>query len=203
MKMPKAVLISIKPKWVEKIMSGEKTIEVRRTAPKETPFKCYIYATKPKKFYKCGAISTSDELLWLANGKVEIGDGFKFWADGDEYQGLNGRVIGEFICDKVEEVIPDYNPVTEKFFYGYVIDTTPTCLSEEELQNYGRNKPLYGWHISDLKIYDKPKELSKFKISCNRKNLCYSCNRFTGKPWDICNDTITRPPQSYMFVEEI
>lgn len=173
----KSVLISIKPQWCEKIASGRKTIEVRKSAPKETPFKCYIYATKPKKFYKCGAISTSDELLWLANGKVEIGDGFKFWADGDEYQGLNGRVIGEFICDKVEEIIPDYNPVTEKFFYGYVIDTTPTCLSEEELQNYGRNKPLYGWHISDLKIYDKPLSLSELGVN--------------------------HPPQSYMFVEEI
>lgn len=173
----KSVLISIKPQWCEKIASGEKTIEVRKFAPKEVPFKAYIYATKPKKFYKCGAISTSDELLWLANGKVEIGDGFKFWADGDEYQGLNGRVIGEFICDKVEEIIPDYNPVTEKFFYGYVIDTTPTCLSEEELQNYGRNKPLYGWHISDLKIYDKPLSLSELGVN--------------------------HPPQSYMFVEEI
>ena len=45
----KSVLISIQPKWVEKIASGEKTIEVRKTRPKlETPFKCYIYQTKSK-----------------------------------------------------------------------------------------------------------------------------------------------------------
>jgi hypothetical protein len=38
-----AVLISIRPKWCEKIASGEKTIEVRKTKPKLlTPFKCYI-----------------------------------------------------------------------------------------------------------------------------------------------------------------
>lgn len=44
--MSKAVLISIRPKWVEKIVSGEKTIEVRKTRPKlDTPFKCYIYCT--------------------------------------------------------------------------------------------------------------------------------------------------------------
>lgn len=30
----KSVLISIQPKWVEKIANGEKTIEVRKTAPK-------------------------------------------------------------------------------------------------------------------------------------------------------------------------
>ena len=47
--MSKAVLISIRPKWVEKIVNGEKTIEVRKTRPKmNTPFKCYIYCTLPK-----------------------------------------------------------------------------------------------------------------------------------------------------------
>ena len=115
----KSVLISIKPQWCEKIASGRKTIEVRKSAPKETPFKAYIYATKPKKFYKCGAISTSDELLWLANGKVEIGDGFKFWADGDEYQGLNGRVIGEFICDKVDKFYCVSVPYQKENNLGY------------------------------------------------------------------------------------
>lgn len=44
--MGKAVLISIRPEWVKKILSGEKTLEVRRTRPKlETPFKSYIYCT--------------------------------------------------------------------------------------------------------------------------------------------------------------
>ena len=45
--MRKAVMISIRPKWCEKIVIGEKTIEVRKTRPKlETPFECYIYRTK-------------------------------------------------------------------------------------------------------------------------------------------------------------
>ena len=44
--MAKAVLISIRPEWVKKILAGEKTIEVRKTRPKsETPFKCCIYCT--------------------------------------------------------------------------------------------------------------------------------------------------------------
>lgn len=167
MKMPKAVLISIKPKWVEKIMSGEKTIEVRRTAPKEVPFKCYIYCCK----------DNAQIIVLLKDYKNRFSFGDYRNADGHFYDVANRTVIGEFICDKVEEIIPDYNPVTEKFFYGYVIDTTPTCLSEEELQNYGRNKPLYGWHISDLKIYDKPLSLSELGVN--------------------------HPPQSYMFVEEI
>ena len=48
--MSKAVLISIKPEWTEKIVQGKKTIEVRRTAPKEVPFKAYIYCTKDKTY---------------------------------------------------------------------------------------------------------------------------------------------------------
>lgn len=203
----KSILISIKPKWCEKIASGEKTIEVRKSAPKEVPFKAYIYATRPKNFYKCGAVSTSDELLWLANGKVEMGDGFKFWADGDKYQCLNGRIIGEFICDKVYNLVNAFGGIM--FADENLNQLKPqlfrdmSCLTDEQTADYLGDKALYGWHISDLKIYDKPKELNEFKISCNRKNLCYSCNRFTGKPWDICNDTITRPPQSWCYVEEL
>ena len=46
----KAVLISINPKRCAEIASGEKTIEIRKTATKiETPFKCYIYCTLPPK----------------------------------------------------------------------------------------------------------------------------------------------------------
>ena len=202
----KSILISIQPKWCEKIASGEKTIEVRKSAPKEVPFKAYIYATRPKKFYKCGAVRTSDELLWLVNGKVEMGDGFKFWANGDEYQCLNGRIIGEFICDKIDEIVPDYNPVTAKFYYGYVADTEATCLSEEELQKYGKNKSLYFWHISDLKIYDKPKELSEFFKPCptKEKGDCLSCDCLADNDYGgVCTNNLTRPPQSWMFVEEI
>ena len=201
----KAVLISIRPQWCEKIASGRKTIEVRKSAPKEVPFKAYIYATKPKRFYKCGAVSTSDELLWFANGKVEMGDGFKFWADGDEYQCLNGRIIGEFICDKVYSIKNRGNSfVVANEEQGVTNEIArQSCLDYDDMVGYLGNKDGYGLHITALKIYDKPKELSEFKISCNRKNLCYSCNRFTGKPWDICNNIITRPPQSYMFVEEL
>ena len=197
----KSVLISIQPKWCEKIMSGEKTIEVRKTAPKEVPFKGYIYATRPKKYYKCGAVITSDELLWLANGKVEMGDGFKFWADGDEYQCLNGCIIGEFVCDKVDEYTFSHYEAEYRVTH---VEQEAMCLNQPELIRYGKGKTLYGWHISDLKIYDKPKELSEFcipcKVSCkNCKNpLYFEC---------LCEEKgkkiITRPPQSWMFVEEI
>lgn len=77
----KAVLISIRPEWCEKIASGEKTIEVRKKRPKlPTPFKCYIYMTKQKK----------GEDGWIA----------AVCAENRCYYGA-GSVIGEFVCDEI------------------------------------------------------------------------------------------------------
>lgn len=202
----KAVLISIQPKWVEKIANGQKTIEVRKTAPKcEEPFKCYIYVTKAKKWFHSGIIVTSDELLWLSSDKIKMCDGFELWADGEYYQCVNCKVIGGFVCDKIDEIVPDYNPVTAKFYYGYVADTEATCLSEEELQKYGKNKSLYFWHISDLKIYDKPKELREFFKPCptKEKGDCLDCDCLADNDYGgICTNNLTRPPQSWCYVEE-
>lgn len=198
----KSVLISIKPQWCEKIASGKKTIEVRKSAPKETPFKCYIYATKPKKFYKCGPISTSDELLWLANGKVEMGDGFKFWANGDEYQGLNGRVIGEFICNKLDKYT--FSSYEAEYRVNH-IEQEMMCLNHPDLIRYGVGETLYGLHISGLKIYDKPKELNEFERPCSYKGTCYYCARakFESDGTLLCNTEINRAPQSWCYVEEL
>ena len=69
----KAILISIQPKWCELIASGKKTIKVCKIAPKEVPFKAYIYQTKKRWIYKL--------LPWLEKRQA--------------------KVIGEFICDKV------------------------------------------------------------------------------------------------------
>nr|DAN09172.1 MAG TPA: hypothetical protein [Caudoviricetes sp.] len=207
----KAVLISIRPQWCEKIASGEKTIEVRKSAPKEVPFKAYIYATKPKRFYKCGAVSTSDELLWLANGKVEMCDGFKFWADSGVYQSLNGRVIGEFICNDVEEfheweLSPQgkFSDFEEERLEKFLTDA---CLSVEEVSQYRKNliycKPLFGLHITDLKIYDKPRELREFYALCptKEKGDCLSCDYLADNDYGgTCTNNLTRPPQSWMFV---
>ena len=197
----KSIITSVSPYLCGKIASGDCKILVKKSAPKEVPFKAYIYVTRPKKFYRCGAVSTSDELLWLANGKVEMGDSFKFWADGDEYQCLNGCIIGEFVCDKVDEYTFSHYEAEYRVTH---VEQEAMCLNQPELIRYGKGKTLYGWHISDLKIYDKPKELSEFcipcKVSCkNCKNpLYFEC---------LCEEKgkkiITRPPQSWMFVEEI
>ena len=170
----KSVLIAIRPQWAEKIAKGIKTIEVRKTAPKEVPFKAYIYCTKEKK---------QDDIIWAG----VCGDRGKW----------NGRVIGEFICNNASEL--DY------VYYwnnGYEF---ATCLTYRQVADYGKGKTLYGWHISDLKIYDTPKELSEFSRPCSYSGLCFSCKRTSFKKDGnlLCNTKITRPPQSWMHVEDL
>ncbi len=161
--------MSIKPKWCKLIASGEKTIEVRKTKPKlNTPFKCYIYCTKAKDFFSIGdgVYAASDELYRLPTGEIKFGDSFELpanWVDKyDKDNFLNGKVIGEFVCDEILQFNQD-----DYDYPNYDIsddDLNRTCLSQEDLYKYGNGKTLYGWHISDLVIYDKPKDLSEFQI---------------------------------------
>lgn len=143
----KSILISIQPKWCELIASGKKTIEVRKTRPKiDVPFKVYIYCTKGKYFlYKN---PNNGELFLDCNGRYRGGD--------YEDRFLSSKVIGEFVCDRITEIVCwDDTKETN-------IDETLTCLTYEEIEKYGNGKLLYGWHITDVKIYDKPKELGEF-----------------------------------------
>ena len=125
-KEEKSVLISIQPKWVEKIASGEKTIEVRKTAPKlQTPFKCYIYCTKPSKKYQtiCGCmVINTDELYRLPNGKIKHDWSGELMCCNGEYTRdnfLNGKVIGEFVCDRIDDFYCCTVPYKKENNLGY------------------------------------------------------------------------------------
>lgn len=243
--MSKAVMISIQPKWCEKIANGNKTIEIRKTRPKlEAPFKCYIYCTKPIHFYKISeCMCTSYEYLHLCEGQVTMGDGFELY--DKEYQVLNGRVIGEFICNSISEHEAEFhagndfyqdireifrdpdNPDDDCRDYSILTsndDDDPndcefckqTCLTFEEVKAYiGEEcfcKTFYGWHISDLVIYDKPKELSEFKKPCICTDEyegetycnCLHCDLAGDSDYGIipCDRKLTRPPQSWRYAEE-
>lgn len=219
----KDVLISIRPQWVEKIANGEKTIEIRKTKPKlETPFKCLIYCTIARK--------NGQPLLIYKDGTVCFGDyreAFNCNADGevDCYIG-EGKVIGEFVCDR----IVDYRPYGLRGFDLSKETLIQMCLSNKDLNEYGKLDRVYGWHISDLKIYDKPKELSDFgqkckyakyqddewyggwfcygneSIECDMQD-CPSCGGescgYEDYAYCMCNGLkpLTRPPQSWCYVE--
>lgn len=185
----KSVLISIRPKWCELIASGKKTIEVRKTRPKiSVPFKCYIYCTND---YRNWATRSNNHEFWIGKPLNDISKGRFF---------CNGKVIGEFVCDGVYENIS--------------CDCESSCVSASELKEYANGKTLYGWHVSDLKIYDEPKELGAFTTFCNAsEDRCANCEHYLFdnddlngyRRWcDVCyRKTLTRPPQSWCYVEEV
>ena len=195
--MAKAVLISIRPEWVEKIANGEKTIEVRKTQPKlEAPFKCYIYCTNVRPFLVWGDVFRGDwctELTRLSGyGRAEAD---RIW------DVFNGHVAGEFTCDRVETIKAATEP------YGiYDVDddfVAQTSLADGALWDYGKGATLYGWHISKLEIYDTPIPLSAFKGLCKIEADCGCCHYYNYTKMDCDGRTIKRPPQSWCYVEEL
>lgn len=224
----KCIMLSIKPQWCEKIASGRKTIEVRKSAPKKTPFKCYIYCCKSNPYLYRVDDDDNFELARTLRAKV---DGYV-----KDYNEQNGKVIGEFICDKVDKFYCVSVPYQKEnnLGYGQFIDNgvykvnnwhegiaferndnyidsmlnnndlKKMCLTAQELFDYiGVGKHLYGWHISDLKIYDKPESIMQFYKPCPIKikncPVCELYSTYTG----CCMNNIDHPPQSWCYVEEI
>lgn len=183
--MSKAVLISIRPKWVEKIVNGEKTIEVRKTKPKlETPFKCYIYCTRDKHLaFMQNASGTNLIACMDVDAAIPVGGSIG-----------NGRIVGEFTCDRIYELAP----------LNHAPDDVEkqACLTREEIVNYLKGTG-YGWHISDLRIYDTPKELSEFKPVCRVDFGCRACLHYDYAKMDCGEKVISRPPQSWCYVEAV
>lgn len=203
----KSVMVSIRPKWCELIASGEKTIEVRKTAPKEVPFKAYIYCTKPKATYETLAVIRES----FRKINYDLSAVCANVSKAEDNSIGNGKVIGEFICNGIYDFRAD-----DDYAYGiYDIDddlVLRTCLENGKLWDYGKGKPLYGWHISDLVIYDKPKELSEFYHDCGEEPNCEGCPCYyysstENGTEEYCCSTLegfkllNRPPQSWMYVE--
>jgi len=174
----KSVMISIRPKWCELIASGKKTIEVRKTKPQALPpFKCYICQTKARWAYALLRRLALDDLAdWLARGA--------------------GKIIGEFVCDWCDPFKPCHADFAELSLGSLV---TPSGLYE-----YAKGKTLYGWHISDLKRYAEPKEISEFK-RWNRTEQTAPCAHVYAlySPCESCEEcNLKRAPQSWCYVEE-
>lgn len=192
----KAVLMSIRPEWCNLIIQGQKIIEVRKTRPKlETPFKVYIYC--------------SGNSGWLMRPPKGL-------------RKMDRKVIGEFVCDEVYKVdrdsvgfnftapsldLPVYTmPENNDEYRNVQREELTTCLTDEQLSKYLGIHPGYGWHISGLKIYDKPVRLEDFWAiqPCTHRGDCCTCRRWDAEKL-ICRGEafgIERPPQSWCYVED-
>ena len=201
----KSIMLSIKPKYCELIANGKKTIEVRKSRPKaEPPFKVYIYCTKPSKSHQtiCGCmVLNSDELYRHPKEGIKYGDSIELMCcNSEEYSKdnfLNGKVIGEFLCTDI------YLIKANNIIQSYFNNRHGTCLTDEELCIYANDKDTYGWHISDLVIYDEAKTLEDFARACIGGNDCPNCRLFDFAELECTRERLRRPPQSWCYVEEL
>ena len=178
--MSKAVLISINPEWCDLILRGYKTAEVRKTKPKlETPFKVYIYCTKAPKWLKIAS---------------------------HEWEQRSGKVVGEFICDKIWELAP-LNKAPDDF-------EEMACLDRDEIVHYLNKIHGFGWHISAVKVYDHPRSLTEFIPNCTfgeygeceyRRVYCQYQNYDYNPDGTIniacCDKRVQKAPQSWCYIE--
>lgn len=191
-----AILISIQPYWCNLIASGLKTAEIRKNCPKlKPPFKCYIYMTATKRRGRLWEYDTAYE---APSGAIR---------DGSQ------RVIGEFICDKIT-YLGNVSTDPWRYLLGNVHEdhkrlvTKEACLTEEALLEYGGK---YAWHISNLVIYNQPKDLSEFwQPGDCYEDYCIACPHHEvpveEEPCNSCDGNrkyLYRPPQSWCYVKEI
>ncbi len=158
----KSIILSVKPQEMANILNGEQKIIIKKTAPKETPFKVYLYCTKGKGKRKL----LYNPSLPFSNTTISS------CIDWGNDIVLNGKVVAEFYCEGIID------------FYL---------------------KPI---HITDLKIYDKPKKLEEFY----RESGTYEDNDFIqGEQLDEYGryeiphyyKYITKPPQNFVYCEVV
>ena len=177
----KAIMISIQPQWVSKILNKEKLVEIRKTMPKcKLPCKVYIYCTMPNK--QENRKPHSWEVVWLK------------------------RVVAEFTLNKVDTIeICDPCVLRNGEQQDWHWFKSNACLDSKEIMSYigygddhdgwgNEYAKGYAWHIDDLKIYDKPKELSEFSSILKRMK---------GKESRFSSHLLQRPPMNWCYVEEL
>jgi hypothetical protein len=194
--MKKSILMSIKPYYgflIIATMKGwdlakyglrKKTVEARKGVPTSSDWdnKAAFYFSKDKK-----SLARIPE----------------------EYRGevakLCGTVVCKFVCNKIERL--EQTLIEGGLYYTISFDFLEHAMLDDwELHDYGKGSPIYGLHISDLKLYDKPRELSDFATlkkcnSCKVSGYETSACRYDEKC--IVPSIITRPPQSWCYVEEL
>lgn len=199
----KAILISIKPEWIAKILNGEKTIEVRKTKPKcELPIEVYIYCTKAKP-----------------NLYRHIRQEFFHRKETFKAGLWNGMIVAKFTLRRVEKFDfiseikyegnpPKYNEEIRK--HNRICKEA--CISPAEVVRYldtkclGSDNPSgmigYAWHIEDLIIFDRPRELREFHTNVKKEPpeelLCPEC----GKPMEYYEyKYLKKAPRSWQYIE--
>ena len=136
--------------------------------------KAVLISIRPKW---CEKIMTGQKSIEVRKTRPKMNPPFKCYI----YKCGNGKVIGEFVCDEIIS-IDGAGRIPSDI-------ARPTCLEPAELHQYLGAAVGYGWHISYLVIYDHPRDLWEFTGLRETK-------------FGLAPGPITRPPQSWRYVEE-
>lgn len=213
-----AILLSDRPQWVVKIINGKKTLEVRNEFPSDYVGWVYIYCTKARHYTDLLINNVSQKIIFLNDMKA-------FWLDDfsrfEHLKMLNGKVVGRFWCDNVEEIKFDIACITNDLdkLYTNTNDENKllknSCLTKEQISSYlkidgcfpylssedkGYFSNGYAIPISQLEIFDTPKELSEFKHYKKFSEIDYmlpipkkeTCERLV---------PLTKAPRNYCYIE--
>ena len=159
---------------------------------------------------RCELIASGKKTIEVRKTKPKIPTPFKCYIYETKGSRGIGKVIGEFICTKIDRI--QKRGINDNFDYCYlslnvfgnddieieITDIKKSCIKKDELNSYGSNSNvLYAWHISDLVIYEEPQELSEFSKPCPTfEGPCGICKYF----YDYdCHNQIKRPPQSWCY----
>ena len=205
--MEKAILMSIQPQYVAKILNGEQTIEVRKKFPKDYVGWVYIYCTKGKeKLY--------DDYPNMANGRYKISKVLQT----NDY--LNGKVVARFWCDKVEEIYPEFEKEGDyemgvSDIWGYHTQTFQTedellksaSIKYEDFYEYFDKDFIYcseGYaiHISKLEVFDKPMLTTMFRKLEFYKNVYDNDGNRLSLFEILRRYSIAKAPQSWCYIYE-
>lgn len=209
----KSIMISIQPQWVEKICNGEKTIEIRKTMPKcELPCRVYIYCTKGKQ--KLVEVLRKGEIKWFGKDENDRYEENTFitrphYDYGDTRYNMLGKVVAEFTLKEIEqfEVWSDLWLLSAEIENKRNRIREQSCIEQKDLISYLGRHNGYAWHIDNLKIYDKPKELSEFGQRCSQASEIHCRDCINNKNWDDCCNImikpLKRPAQSWCYIEEL
>lgn len=182
----KALLISVNPKQAAKILNGEQTVIIKKTMPKcALPIDVYVYCTK---WLKEGILVKNSSLrsIGFVKGNAPKKDNLERLS---HIRTLNGKVVVKLRIREIDKIRHD--PWGESFFTekdDYRTNVLPkACIGYDELKRYLYENEFssgrcYAYHVSDLQIFDEPKELSDLRY------------------WG-CLDKVKQAPRTFTYVE--
>ena len=210
----KAIMMSIRPEWIAKILNGEKTIEIRKKFPSDYVGWVYIYCTKENELVYFGyggryaiSLDTKEKIAQFDNWELGNLNDVQWFGDG--------KVVARFWCDRVDEILSKENG---NFYTNFLSNRkllTQSCLTQREMFDYlagNWHQKFNYWyggyaiHITEVKPFDKTKEISEFhKVGyfkrINEINIVGNPSFAIDYENAIKQYAITRAPQSWCYIE--